>query len=188
MAHTHDQTLLTRLGFQDPDRKTPEHDLACRYLTQREQLQKIAALYYPFTIRWFARGGEPRETVFSKCVSGNAALEVPLTKGANQYKTHIGFFDVVINFLFVSDVKNDDYDREQQKVVIEVKIQPLDIGTILRQLNLYKEHSDCKHWLLATAFPLNVEEVKSFGDIKHVYLNPAYKEYAKQPVAESMVV
>jgi hypothetical protein len=32
MAHSFDTTLLARLGFADPDRKKPEHDLACQYL------------------------------------------------------------------------------------------------------------------------------------------------------------
>ncbi len=30
--HSHDRTLIAELGFKDPDKGEPEHDLACNYL------------------------------------------------------------------------------------------------------------------------------------------------------------
>lgn len=39
--HSHDRTLLSRLAFGDPDKKSPLHDLACRFLAQREQHDKL---------------------------------------------------------------------------------------------------------------------------------------------------
>ena len=197
MAHSHDQTLLARLGFQDPDRKTPDHDLACRYLSQREQLRKIVALYSPFDVSWRDNNGKVKMTTFDRCYEGVAVLEEPLTKGIGQYKTHIGFLDISATFKFVDGIKDeqgnrkDGKDRQHVKVIIEVKIQPIDISAILRQLNLYKEHiehSRFTHWLLVTAFPLNIEEVKSLSNVKHVYLNPVYKDYAEQPKAESQTI
>lgn len=183
MAHAHDQTLLTRLGFQDPDRKTPDHDLACRYLAQRDQLRKIVALYMPHKSNNYVDG-----MLFDRCTVGSAELEQPLTKGERQYKTHIGFLDIAARFTLIDTTRKHDTNLY---VVIEVKIQPVDVGTILRQLNLYKQYVPSypqRNWLLATAFSLNVEEVKSLGDVKHVYLDPAYKMYANQPVAESQVI
>lgn len=44
MAHSHDNTLLQRLGFADPDKKNPKHDLACRYLVLDEQAQRLTRL------------------------------------------------------------------------------------------------------------------------------------------------
>lgn len=41
--HSHDRTLIARLGFSDPDRKDPRHDLACQYVVeQREQIARMA--------------------------------------------------------------------------------------------------------------------------------------------------
>jgi len=36
MTHSHNQTLLAKLGFQDKDRLHSDHDLACQYLTTDE--------------------------------------------------------------------------------------------------------------------------------------------------------
>lgn len=44
MAHAHNRTLLAKLGFADADRSVPEHDLACRFLAQPEQMQRIAQM------------------------------------------------------------------------------------------------------------------------------------------------
>lgn len=41
MAHNHEQSLLARLGFADPDRKDSRHTLACQYLCQPEVARKV---------------------------------------------------------------------------------------------------------------------------------------------------
>ena len=45
MTHAHDRTLLNSLGFSDPDKKLPLHDLACQYLTDpaAQELVKLVA-------------------------------------------------------------------------------------------------------------------------------------------------
>ncbi len=42
--HSHDRTLLARLGFSDPDKKEPLHDLACAYLAEDTQARKLLEL------------------------------------------------------------------------------------------------------------------------------------------------
>ena len=187
MSHAHDQTLLARLGFQDPDRKTPDHDLACRYLSQRDQLRKIVALYLPFSERWGAYGNHPtRDIAFDMCAAGSALLECPLTKGEGRYKTHIGFVDLVAKFDVLSSVHKE---RSAISIAIEVKIAPIDVSTILRQLNLYKQYTTTDpKWLLVTAFEIDIEEIKTLGNVRHVYLNPDYKSFASQPKAKSQVI
>jgi hypothetical protein len=69
-----DQTLLARLGFQDPDRKDLLHDWACQYLAQPEVLEKLVA---PLAV-----------TMEHVC------LERHITKGYGQYKQTIGFVDL----------------------------------------------------------------------------------------------
>jgi gas vesicle protein len=46
MTHTHQQTYLAKLGFSDPDKKNDLHDVAVRYLSQPEKLQKLAKLSF----------------------------------------------------------------------------------------------------------------------------------------------
>lgn len=41
MAHSHEQSLLARLGFADPDRKDKRHTLACQYLCEPETAKKV---------------------------------------------------------------------------------------------------------------------------------------------------
>lgn len=74
--HSHDRTLLARLGFQDPDKRNPLHDRACAYLGEPEQAARLTrlvadlALPPPETITWAAimppiraRGWQPKRYV-----------------------------------------------------------------------------------------------------------------------------
>ena len=40
-------TMLNKLGFQDKDKKVPDHDLACEYLAQPDVMQKIMQYFMP---------------------------------------------------------------------------------------------------------------------------------------------
>lgn len=104
--HSHDRTLLAKLGFADPDKKDRRHDLACQYLALPENAERLARLAlgwsdleavlpratYPFhreVCRWRCLESATRIKVTPK-------LEVPLSKGDGQYKTTIGFLDVAV--------------------------------------------------------------------------------------------
>lgn len=45
--HSHDRTLLAKLGFQDKDKGDPRHDLACQYLKQPEVAERLVGMMYP---------------------------------------------------------------------------------------------------------------------------------------------
>lgn len=79
MAHSHDKTLLAKLGFSDRDKKHPRHDLACQYLAQSPVFAK---LMQPF----LGTGCE--------VVSAQLEHEYHITKGDRQYRTTIGFADL----------------------------------------------------------------------------------------------
>src|SRR5690349_9879295 len=47
MAHSHERTLISGLGFADPDKKNRRHDYACQYLAQESLFPVIAKLFFP---------------------------------------------------------------------------------------------------------------------------------------------
>ena len=80
MTHSYDNTLLQRMGFSDPDRKTPAHDAACiEIATDPERFVRA------FKELRFLRN--------AKC-----ELEVPLQKGDGKYASTVGFIDAMLTY------------------------------------------------------------------------------------------
>lgn len=76
MAHSHDWTKLSQFGFSDPDKKDPDHELACAYLAQKDVAKKLIGAVepkYPETYEkalkvreWFEKNfDEKHEHVFA---------------------------------------------------------------------------------------------------------------------------
>lgn len=165
---TADQTLVARMGFQDPDKKNVDHDLGCQYLTTPEVCEKLARLLFP---QGFQQSGH----------SGTGHVEVPVMKGEGRYKQYIGFLDarlvlraelttwVTPNWpnsrLVTPGYRLSDhhdpvwpepgtckfscgtiYDRVvhpwkvRMDAACEVKIHPQPMGDVIRQMKLYREH------------------------------------------------
>jgi hypothetical protein len=158
--HSHDRTLIAKLGFSDKDKKNPRHDWACQYLMQQGVLAKLLST----------------KTGTLVAVTGFAP-EYHITKGEGQYKTTIGFADLIAEAYVLKDesvqarvicppFKNTTAEEEaawiaweaqaaeapsQQVrfgyggvILIEVKIEPTSIGDILRQMRLYSEYFQIK--------------------------------------------
>lgn len=281
--HSHDRTLLAKLGFADQDKQDPRHDLACQYLTTLEVMERIVAFVTaPFiksvdktctttvlTKDEYNHWNDKYGTVFrgrkwtSVGGTGNPSLEHPLSKGDGQYKTTIGFLDVVIPYKIRTDWDGENgkavreevwedslgksysnwneaseamskvraefpqFDRginyhewddkcrthpewpnsrirypvewrvcrrheyDDRKLVVEVKITPLGLGDIIRQLKLYREFDFSVagtyartpiDWVVATAFPLSDSEVSILRDrekIHHVRLGSSFEKWAE---------
>lgn len=159
MAHSHERTLLSKLGFADPDKKEPRHDAACRYVSQQGIADKL--------LRGMLRHTRTRMIRFK------AEPEYHLTKGQGAYKTTIGFLDTLLNFTiegwtnesypiapleaFENSESADKYqgiceylagDPKKEPIkfnysnyaIVEVKTTPVAVGDILRQMNLYLEY------------------------------------------------
>src|SRR5579875_2087926 len=108
---SHDQTLLARLGFSDPDKKDPRHDMACRYLSQPEQVLAMARLLgmpklpdvgAEQVVRcnsdgWASPDGtsELRVRVAEHRTKADGHVEAPVSKGEGRYKVTVGFLDVL---------------------------------------------------------------------------------------------
>jgi hypothetical protein len=111
--------MLARLGFADPDKKEPLHDLACQYLAQAENLERLARMTLRTEGSYVRKdimpdllaeqgygyaGTKHVESEFRYTSSGlrvkcsRAILECPINKGEGQYKTTIGFIDLCASF------------------------------------------------------------------------------------------
>jgi hypothetical protein len=117
MAHSHDRTLIASLGFADPDKHDQMHDLACEFLAEPTQAERIVRFVEPQV---------------DDRLSTEASVEVAISKGEGQYRTTIGFIDVQIEW--------ERPEIESGLVVVEVKIGKTSIGDIVRQFNLYREY------------------------------------------------
>lgn len=149
--HAHDRTLLAKLGFADPDKNNPAHDLACQYLAQPEQAERLISM-----------SGVEKPTdrpTIDGWYSPRGLLEVPVSKGADQYKTTIGFIDVVI-----------EMGRRAPCAAVEVKAARAKSADIIRQINLYREyHVDWTRiselrWFVATLYDLTPLEKAALRD------------------------
>jgi hypothetical protein len=202
--HTHQQTLLARLGFADPDKADPLHDIACQYLCQPE----IAARLLVGVLRkdgeeWKerrmdSRGPEVEVVCQVSKSTGSARQEVVISKGEGQYKSHIGFLDVV---LLASQTVTETWpdtciskghafrDTAKGSVAIEVKIARVPASEIIRQINLYREYVKAHRWLAVTAFPLSTEAVASLKNerIEHLKLGENFDKYVAQRRAAGTV-
>lgn len=216
--HSHERTLLASLGFADADKRDRRHDLACQYLSQSENARALVQLfvdsidpepfeedvkhgYGPVVIeregsRQFIIKDQPRVTT-----------EFPVTKGEGQYKTTVGFLDVVIrDWLKLENVfmeRRRTYETQPwgewisrtqeidlpRAVLVEVKITPVGAGDIIRQINLYREFlpernqdNTKRPWVVATAFQMTHGDVDQFKavDITHVRLGEKFDQFVEQ--------
>lgn len=84
-----DNTLLAKMGFSDPDRQNPIHDLACQYLAQEDVGTALVKL--------LLKGGGSIAAV----AIVDVRPEFRITKGEYQYQTTIGFADLILEFRFL---------------------------------------------------------------------------------------
>lgn len=97
MTRTADQTLLARMGFSDPDKANPEHDLACRFLCEPEVAVKVLGLVdpgFPARSRGDFVGLEEQQRQPPSFVAGT--VEAPIIKGEGQFMQYVGFVDAAL--------------------------------------------------------------------------------------------
>lgn len=141
-------TLLNRLGFADPDKKLPRHDLACRYVGRWEFFEALGIVWQ-----------NPR-----------FEFEFVISKGANQYRQHIGFADVLV------------FDRYEMPILlIEVKITPVLASDLLRQVKLYRQYLPPVETLAVVDFPVSEGDDRLLSDegIATVRLGEGFDRWAQ---------
>jgi len=139
MTHSYDNTLLQRMGFADPDRRTPAHGDACIEIASDAER--------------FLRALCPRLGVRD----ARCQLEVPLQQGEGKYATTVGFIDCLITWCGPCNgysAVNGLYEIENGVVwsrlstLVEVKTKIHSIGDLLRQMNLYREYRQCDEYVI----------------------------------------
>jgi hypothetical protein len=166
--HSHDRTLLAKLGFADPDKKNPDHDLACLYLRDTSTKDHLA--------KWFAELAEKSGAYRNAKVTVKTALEYHLQKGTGEYATTIGFADAIFRVEMAAErlcrnrevMKSprvyenepcDPYWKANTRPHVwhtlgEVKIDRIGIGDTLRQLRLYLAYLPSGHaWTPPAGLP-----------------------------------
>jgi hypothetical protein len=195
---SHDRTLLSSLGFNDPDKKDPRHDLACRYIGQPEIAGKVLTTFnVPLHVSKVSQNdfefeGEESQTLTLQ----KASYEWPLSKGDGQYKVTIGFLDVLLRSELAAFSKGrqrskyyfspwgewrdvDETSRSNVVVGVEVKVGEVGAGEIMRQVRLYREHMSFKGFVVATAFALSpggAEQLHS-ANIRHFVLGKGFERF-----------
>lgn len=180
--HAHDRTLLSQLGFADPDKRDRRHTLGCQYLALPENRLKIMGLL-PRTFRYEGADrqveGSDRQPIFERMIG----------KGEGKYRTTIGFIDLILWYQVTFPCggpkccrpPSDEIHIYSFGVAVEVKITPVGIGDILRQINLYRDYEKQFGWLVATAFPLSTADVSVLKNerIYHVRLGDPFETWAE---------
>ena len=219
--HSHDRTLLARLGFADPDKQEPLHDRACAYLAEDAQSRRIVGIFddgrAPHDSARERRNGPPCVVAAAEGIALSEAsiysdvrvdldphLEVPLTKGEGQYATTIGYLDLLLGYAITARDSGwfcDGGVRQRSdgarrlvrggEIIIEVKIRRPPIGDVLRQMNLYRQHSahysrPVQHYIVATTYALGKSEVDTLlrEKIRHVRLGDAFRAWCERPAED----
>lgn len=216
--HSFDRTLIAKLGFSDPDKKNPRHDLGCLYLKDPEvraklgewMLSRIQKLAIP------RKETEERSTVL-EVKFPVPKLEYHLAKGSGQYATTIGFLDARFDIELIVEHYEDSYsayDRagrppklsrkvrsQTWPLFAEVKIEPVGVGDILRQLNLYRSYFEIggyserprapypgvPYGILFTSFQLSPAESTAINEAGYgcIQLGTKFDQWCKEQNVQS---
>jgi len=171
-VHSHDRTLIAKLGFADKDKSNLRHDLACQFFCEEENAAGLATYLT----------GEPHS-------GARCAAEFHLTKGVDRFKTSVGFLDLVIHCQ-----RSGLYG--QARIVGEVKIEPVGVGDLLRQINLYRGHvitpfpsaddewdlgESYVSWVAIVDYDVTEKDVEMLrrSRVRVVRLGPAFEQWVK---------
>ncbi len=183
MSRTADKTLVMQLAL-DSDRSNPKHDRAVQYLSQPEVMHKLISAMQ------ISKGAE---IDFEKCTS---EPEVPVCKGEGQYKSWIGFMDLMYRISVyvmrqpqmrdwskggaVINVGEPERDYLTRYLFIEVKITREPISQVIRQINLYREFvGRDKPFFLVSDYDISeneFEQLKNAG-INHLRLGDDFNQF-----------
>lgn len=200
--HAHERTLLGKMGFKDPDKKDRRHDLACQYLAQPDVATRLLSIVP--TDGW--------ENVEREFYRADHEFAIEKEKRWNEDVAQIvGFIDLLLLYKW-SGIHG--YDRGHASyhrgVLVEVKIHPVPVGDIMRQIAVYRQYRprasmehgggyggtvgvNTDHALVTTAYDLSRDDVAMLTskDILHVRLGKDFERFcatSTERVSESLEI
>lgn len=201
---TSDKTLVASLGFADKDKRDNRHDAACQYIAGSEMFDTIAAhwpleqIAKPYRTTHVIPAGAVETGVRTiRCHQACAMIDEPIIKGEGQYKSFVGFIDVLIegcrcvheaNIIEDDRPQPDRFYSDSFFIGCEVKIGEIPVGDILRQIKLYRSFSLASHWCLVLAWQPSAYDVQAFENenIAVIVLgNGFYKYYNERKLDDS---
>ena len=225
--HAQNRTMLAKLGFADPDKQDPQHDLVCQYLSLPENVQKLAHLLEldrgdeTYTHRYDGETLEETGVRHRRVAGHGVTFERPISKGEDRYKTTIGFVDLLITFDLRTycrerrerrrermscswgpwKPRDNSEERRRVNVGVEVKVSRVQVGEVLRQLQLYRAFTDSStpyrapgwndisNWVVATTYALSAAEANAIRNerILHVRLGDGFRQFVSAQRALSPV-
>jgi hypothetical protein len=205
-VHASDRTLAASLGFADPDKREPRHELACQYLATNEGTARLAdSILTPIL-----DGISPWKTPLFRGERrvelediGPPKPEKAIIKGHEQYRTVIGFVDLVFPYTIKRSWSGEEgwesYDHRAGKyqvcwkadnghcyddgrLAVEVKATPVPASDVVRQLNLYREFFKAHCWLVVTTYPIAEADLRTFeaASIRHARLGKSFDAWCEQ--------
>jgi len=200
--HSYDNTMLSKCGFSDPDRRSEKHDLACQFLMQESVVIRLADLFlakFKKPLQGECTTSHSYQTrkymsIF-KCFSmGKSSGEVLVSKGYGQYQTTIGFIDVVLKILRLGERSIDGELDEKEDIVfsqiaIEVKSTKTPISDVIRQIRIYREyfipdqsHDGAAIWLMASPWGITPADREALHreQIGHVRLGIEFDKFVEK--------
>jgi hypothetical protein len=154
-----------------------------------------------------------RQYLQSQQVSNiRVTLEYEISKGQEKYRSTIGFADLALAIEVQvkqtnvqerqidrypvrepaewSDwqAKLDGVDRKELFYGIEVKVTPVSVHEIIRQVKLYRSYSPITAWIVATTYDLSEPEARCLTNenIRHLRLGGKFNEYVVGRQAEQV--
>lgn len=216
--HSHERTMLAKLGFADPDRREPLHDVACHYLATpgavRRLIRCLAIEHGPEPYADNSGYEERASQILRKVTSHRVNRECEIAKGLGQYRTTVGFADLALQ-LYVEEQHRevrmrrrnvrdgrgnltwseweplaDRFDQSHVEIGVEVKVTPVAISDIIRQVKLYRSYSGIRTWIVATTYQITRADLACLKNerFQHVYLGEHFQAFvAEQPTSDSAV-
>jgi hypothetical protein len=190
-VHASDRTLAASLGFADPDKREPRHELACQYLATDEGLARLGKAVVDPIVEGLPlpsledfRGERRLEPAGFQMPP---SPEVAVVKGDHRYQHVVGFLDLVLLARYKHVWDGEKVRRSWNQVtcqgeqrweahrgedgrvfsiVVEVKATPTPASDVVRQLNLYRQFYVplCRPclWLVVTTYPVTEADLRTF--------------------------
>ena len=156
--HSHERTLVSSLSSPQANSREPLHDLACNYICQDPVITRV--------VRKLVDVKVPSDMEVEEETCFRPEVEYMLTRKGRT----VGFVDVRVAWMVKLKSIDGKYRRPEEtekhgRIYIEVKTEPCQIGSVLRQLRLYQSvieeetpfsfgHNSKAIYALATTYPL----------------------------------